>query len=243
MKASMISIGNYSIGSTITNRLFSTSNIKNNPTLQEPLNTTKHYENHVPVLVKQCCELLKRSSELEPINSEITTQHRKHIATRGNKKSAKKINHDKSEHEQLLFIDATFGAGGYTREILKMYPNSKVIGIDTDYYSNPVIQQHEKLIHDTFGKERLEVHGVNFRNLKQLVEEKIIPNLDAKQKIIGTHVIDGIVFDLGVSSMQLDYGHRGFSFLRDGPLGQYFVEHSSHYYTSTIHRYENECNG
>ncbi|KAG2387765.1 hypothetical protein C9374_001359 [Naegleria lovaniensis] len=146
----------------------------------------------------------------------MTQRSNKHAKIGPSKKSTciKKNDHE----EQFIFIDATFGAGGYTTEILKMYPNSKVIGIDTDYYSNPIIQQHEKLIHDKFGKDRLEVYGVNFRNLKQLVTETILPKLDVKQKPIGSHVIDGIVFDLGVSSMQLDYGHRGFSFLRDGPL-------------------------
>ena len=199
---------NYCRSFSTSQWLFSKKSSKNEPkstTSDGVINSENHqtsatlpdgYKDHVPVLVKQCCDLLS-VQEYE---------------------TKKKLRNTfkKTQTNMQVFIDATFGAGGYSRQILRTYPNAKVVAIDTDYYNNPIIQQQEKLIHEEFGKERLEVHCVNFRDLKQLVEEKVAPKLNSDT----TNVIDGIVFDLGVSSMQLDHAHRGFSFLRDGPLGK-----------------------
>ena len=172
----------------------------NNNILENYKSDDSNYKSHVPVLVRQCCALL------EGRNLDKSKHSKKMITNRSASSGGKK-----------LFIDATFGAGGYTREILRAYPGCKVIGIDTDYYNNPTIKENEKLIHEEFGKERLEVHCVNFREIKKVVQEKIVPQLKSDT----SNVIDGIVFDLGVSSMQLDQGHRGFSFLREGPLGMF----------------------
>jgi 16S rRNA (cytosine1402-N4)-methyltransferase len=98
-----------------------------------------------------------------------------------------------------LYVDATFGAGGYTRAILAT-PGARVIGIDRDQRA---IALGGDLVAEAQG--RLE-----------LVEDRF-SNLDAIAAGRGSG-IDGIVFDLGVSSMQLDEGARGFSFRFDGPL-------------------------
>jgi len=97
-----------------------------------------------------------------------------------------------------VYVDATFGGGGYARAILQA-ANARVIGIDRD----PVaISQGASLAAAAEG--RLTLLQDRFSNLDAIVG--------------GTNRIDGIVFDLGVSSMQLDEAARGFSFRLDGPL-------------------------
>ena len=96
-----------------------------------------------------------------------------------------------------LYVDATFGAGGYTRAILAT-PGTRVIGIDRD---QSAIAEGATLVQEAQGR-------------LDLVED-CFSNLDA---LVGDGAADGIVFDLGVSSMQLDKAERGFSFRLDGPL-------------------------
>jgi 16S rRNA (cytosine1402-N4)-methyltransferase len=96
-----------------------------------------------------------------------------------------------------LYIDATFGAGGYTRAILET-PGTRAIGIDRD---QSAIARGAALVEAEHG--RLELVEDRFSNL---------------ESIAGDAAADGVVFDLGVSSMQLDEAERGFSFRLDGPL-------------------------
>lgn len=104
--------------------------------------------------------------------------------------------------ELHTFLDGTLGAGGHAEALLSSHPEiERFIGIDQDLSALQI------------AKKRLEkfqgiclLHG-NFSDLEILLkEQKIAPSLD------------GILVDLGVSSMQLDQGERGFSFMRDGPL-------------------------
>ena len=98
-----------------------------------------------------------------------------------------------------VVIDATFGAGGYTRAILAT--GAEVIGLDRD----PTVQPHADAVANDFpGKFRL--MRTPFSGLAEAFEGTGKPRLD------------GAVFDIGVSSMQLDQAERGFSFMRDGPL-------------------------
>ncbi len=99
-----------------------------------------------------------------------------------------------------LYIDATFGAGGFSRAILAT-PGARVVGVDRD---QSAIARGADLVEQAQG--RLELVEENFSNL-----ESILPHG-------GAAAADGIVFDLGVSSMQLDEAERGFSFRLDGPL-------------------------
>jgi 16S rRNA (cytosine1402-N4)-methyltransferase len=96
-----------------------------------------------------------------------------------------------------LYVDATFGAGGYTKIILET-PGARVIGIDRD---QSAIAQGADLVAAADG--RLDLVEDRFANLDSIVE---------------TSAVDGIVFDVGVSSMQIDDAARGFSFRLDGPL-------------------------
>jgi 16S rRNA (cytosine1402-N4)-methyltransferase len=95
------------------------------------------------------------------------------------------------------YVDATFGAGGYTRAILQT-AGARVIGIDRD---QSAIARGADLVAQAQG--RLELVEERFGDLQSVVAEASV---------------DGVVFDLGVSSMQLDQAARGFSFRLDGPL-------------------------
>jgi 16S rRNA (cytosine1402-N4)-methyltransferase len=110
-------------------------------------------------------------------------------------------------HDGGFYVDATFGAGGFTRAILAT-PGVRVIGIDRD---QSAIAQGAGLVEEAHG--RLGLVEDRFSNLQSIVGES------------GAAGVDGIVFDLGVSSMQLDEAARGFSFRLDGPLDMRMDRH------------------
>lgn len=99
------------------------------------------------------------------------------------------------------YIDGTFGAGGYTTEILRA-ADCKVIGLDRD----PNVAPHIARVQDEFG-DRFTFVQTEFSKLDQVTDGDL-----------GGELVDGVVLDIGVSSMQLDQDIRGFSFMRDGPL-------------------------
>ena len=103
-------------------------------------------------------------------------------------------------HDGGVYIDATFGAGGYSRAILAT-AGTKVIGIDRD---RTAIAGGADLVQAAQGR-------------LTLVEDRF-SNLDRVTHDCGFEQVDGVVLDLGVSSMQLDQPRRGFSFRFDGPL-------------------------
>ncbi|MCQ0970799.1 16S rRNA (cytosine(1402)-N(4))-methyltransferase RsmH [Paracoccus sp. TK19116] len=94
------------------------------------------------------------------------------------------------------WIDGTFGAGGYARGLLDAGAD-RVIGIDRD----PAVFDMAQAWAGDYG-DRLRLVEGTFSDMDALAGEPV----------------DGVVLDLGVSSMQLDQADRGFSFLRDGPL-------------------------
>jgi len=98
-----------------------------------------------------------------------------------------------------VIIDATFGAGGYTRAILAT--GATVIALDRD----PTVQPHADAVAKDYP-ESFRLIRTPFSGLADAFEES------------GAERLDGVVFDIGVSSMQLDQAERGFSFMRDGPL-------------------------
>ncbi len=93
------------------------------------------------------------------------------------------------------WLDGTFGAGGYARGLLEAGAD-KVIGVDRD----PAVFEMAKGWADRYG-DRLELVQGTFGRLDDYASG-----------------LDGVVLDLGVSSMQLDQAERGFSFMKDGPL-------------------------
>lgn len=100
------------------------------------------------------------------------------------------------------FIDGTLGAGGHSSALLQAHLELKEwIGIDQDKYA---LEIAKKRLENAYSDRKLTFIQGNFSDLTAL--------LKPHQKV------DGILVDLGVSSMQLDLAIRGFSFMRDGPL-------------------------
>jgi 16S rRNA (cytosine1402-N4)-methyltransferase len=99
-----------------------------------------------------------------------------------------------------IYVDATFGAGGYSRAILEA-AQTRVIGIDRD---RTAILGGFELVDRSAG--RLTLVEDRFSNLADVCSAQGVPS------------VDGVVMDIGVSSMQLDEASRGFSFRNDGPL-------------------------
>jgi 16S rRNA (cytosine1402-N4)-methyltransferase len=100
-----------------------------------------------------------------------------------------------------VFVDGTFGAGGYTRAIIDAHPRNAVIAIDRDPNA---IAAGAAMVAKL--KRRLTLVPGRFGNLDEIVNQH------------GLEGVDGVVLDIGVSSMQLDEAERGFSFRNDGPL-------------------------
>jgi 16S rRNA (cytosine1402-N4)-methyltransferase len=100
-----------------------------------------------------------------------------------------------------IYIDATFGRGGHSTQLLAHLGKGQLFAIDQD----PAAKEYAE---KTYAQDsRLVFCASSFVNLKELAKA---------QGIVGK--VQGILFDLGVSSQQLDNPERGFSFLRDGPL-------------------------
>lgn len=99
-----------------------------------------------------------------------------------------------------LYVDGTFGAGGYTRSILDS-AECEVFAIDRD--ANAIAAGGA--IADLYGGRLTLIEG-RFSEMAELLGSR------------GVTAVDGITFDLGVSSMQIDDAERGFSFRHDGPL-------------------------
>ena len=98
-----------------------------------------------------------------------------------------------------VYVDATFGRGGHSIEILnKLGPSGKIIAVDRD----PEAISFAK----SFKDPRIQIFHSNFSQLPKILQD------------LGFSKINGILFDLGVSSPQIESPQRGFSFMKNGPL-------------------------
>ncbi|GAH56017.1 unnamed protein product, partial [marine sediment metagenome] len=106
------------------------------------------------------------------------------------------IDYLRPEKEEII-IDATIGLGGHSIAVLERCPDCQIIGIDRD-------REALKLAKERLGKfkERVKLIEGNFAQLEKLVDCSV----------------DGILFDLGLSSLQIGDPDRGFSFREEGPL-------------------------
>ena len=100
-----------------------------------------------------------------------------------------------------FYVDGTFGRGGHAGEILKMLDTGRLIAIDRD---PDAVNGAGRLLSANSGK--VSVVKGNFRDISSILDE------------LGIEFADGMLFDLGVSSPQLDEVSRGFSYLHDAPL-------------------------
>jgi 16S rRNA (cytosine1402-N4)-methyltransferase len=105
-----------------------------------------------------------------------------------------------------IYVDATFGAGGHSQAILQRLNHGRLIVLDAD----PTAAQRANAI----GDPRLTFVQANFRELDSVLER------------LGVESIDGALFDIGVSSMQVDDGNRGFSFTKEAPLDMRMNAHA-----------------
>jgi 16S rRNA (cytosine1402-N4)-methyltransferase len=104
-------------------------------------------------------------------------------------------------HPDGIYIDATFGRGGHSEQILQqLSANGRLIALDRD---ESAIEAAKRFDDDP----RFSIHHVAFSHITDVVNEL---------NLVGN--IDGVLMDIGVSSPQLDDASRGFSFQKDGPL-------------------------
>lgn len=100
-----------------------------------------------------------------------------------------------------VYVDCTFGGGGHSSEILKRIPNGHLYAFDQDSFAINTADEKLKKIASNYT-----LINENFVNIKVALEEENV------------YGVDGILYDLGVSSFQLDIPERGFSYRFDGPL-------------------------
>lgn len=105
------------------------------------------------------------------------------------------------ERPGAVLVDATLGLGGHAEAFLERFPDMAFVGLDRDH--NALSRSAERLAR--FGDRVTLVHAV-YDELPEVLAERAIP------------AVSGILFDLGVSSMQLDRVERGFSYSKDAPL-------------------------
>ena len=109
-------------------------------------------------------------------------------------------------HREGLYVDGTLGAGGHAWGILQAsQPDGQLLGMDVDPQALEIAS--EKLAE--YGNRAIIVHA-SYRTLKKQIA------------ILGWQQVDGILLDLGLSSMQLDIRERGFSFQNEAPLDMRF---------------------
>ena len=111
---------------------------------------------------------------------------------------------DALEIQDAWYLDCTLGDGGHSLEIIKK--GGKVIGVDQD--PQALERVRKRFEQEGIDKSKFKLILGNFRDLENLI----------KQRDTDEFKVNGVIFDLGVSSLQLESSERGFSFMKDGPL-------------------------
>ncbi|WP_232675808.1 16S rRNA (cytosine(1402)-N(4))-methyltransferase RsmH [Nocardioides sp. R-C-SC26] len=108
---------------------------------------------------------------------------------------------EREDGTDRVLVDCTLGLGGHTEAVLRRCPSARVIGIDRDPAA--LALAGERLA--SFGERFTGVHAV-YDEIAEVLDD------------LGLAEVDGVLFDLGVSSMQLDVAERGFAYAVDAPL-------------------------
>jgi 16S rRNA (cytosine1402-N4)-methyltransferase len=108
-------------------------------------------------------------------------------------------------HPGAVVVDATLGLGGHSEAFLRQFPEVRLIGLDRDPAALRLAGERLARYQDKDQERITLVHAV-YDELPRVLDELDVP------------AIDGILFDLGVSSMQLDEAGRGFAYAQDAPL-------------------------
>jgi len=100
-----------------------------------------------------------------------------------------------------VVVDATLGLGGHAEALLRAFPQVRLVGLDRD----PAALEHSRRRLSPYAERLQLIHAV-YDSLPDVLAE------------LGLSEVEGVLFDLGVSSMQLDSAERGFAYSRDAPL-------------------------
>lgn len=106
-----------------------------------------------------------------------------------------------ADRSQPVVVDATLGLGGHTKALLERFPQLRIIGLDRD--TTAIAKTKAELKNYA---ERLTIVHATYDHIPEVLAS------------LGLSEVDGILFDLGVSSMQLDFADRGFSYSQSAPL-------------------------
>lgn len=105
------------------------------------------------------------------------------------------------DRPDAVVVDATLGMGGHSERLLETFPDATLLGLDRD----PEALELAGRRLSRFGERAVLVHAV-YDEIAEVVEDRGFPG------------VDGVLFDLGVSSLQLDEAERGFAYAQDAPL-------------------------
>lgn len=135
---------------------------------------------------------------------------------------------------KTVILDATFGGGGHSKEILERYPNVKIIAFDQDRGAWEKAKDKFKGL-----EKRIFFININFRDVNQIFQKENLKDFyaftlgdiragDQHDALnFSNYLFDAIIFDLGLSSDQLENSGRGFSFMKDEPLFMTMKENPS----------------
>ena len=121
--------------------------------------------------------------------------------------------------EDGIYVDATLGFAGHSSKILKKAKNGFLIAFDKDVSAIEYSRSKLSTIGDNF-----KIFNKGFINIKEKVLEE-------------TTKVDGILFDIGVSSVEIDESSRGFSYMQNGPLDMRMDQNSNLTAESIINNY------
>jgi len=106
-----------------------------------------------------------------------------------------------------IYVDCTLGFGGHSTEILKkISKHGFLIGLDLDPLA---LSKAKKKLQET-GRKEFSVHHASYQEFPEILSK------------LGIDKVNGFLFDLGISSYQIDSEHRGFSYMKEGPLDMRF---------------------
>lgn len=131
------------------------------------------------------------------------------------------IEYSLTNNPSTYVIDATLGLGGHTRALLAKFPSLIIIGIDRD--ESAIAIARERVV--PFG-DRLVIAHTTYDAIEEILNEH------------GIGKVAGILFDLGVSSMQLDDGERGFAYSHEAPLDMRMDQSSGLTAFDVLHTYD-----
>lgn len=120
-----------------------------------------------------------------------------------------------------IYVDATLGYAGHSSEILKRIPNGHLYGFDQDDFAIEKSDEKLSLISSNYT-----IIRSNFAQMKEELDK------------LGINKVDGILFDLGVSSVQIDEADRGFSFHKDAKLDMRMDTKSNFSAYNVVNEYE-----